>query len=728
MSDVFLKFQAELISRAKAASKQDGIDCQKIFDETNVFLKQHNVCAAGAALEKLDQIGLQFNLGVETVNDVGLEHIIDLVDATCKLSSPENKQAVVLQIVRTLSGTNDDRSALFGTNRQTEGLIPMSEIAGRFAANSITSMYKSDMGAMESFGIDMDRIQTDSRLNIAVTILRAQKSLLERVLPRVTVESAVLNIRVPSPEVYDLMASQSPSSAVRNSQQTRTPFIKLYKNPSVANTAPQSIVPLAVNDTNDVLLQDGVIKVGSRANLWDLAAVANKPQYSNFDFTDLVSEGGMVQSVFVQASRTVGGTTTTELFEIPAKFLATSYFVGTSTNIVDSADRIANLKLITTLNSASTTSTGASTTLLSAYAAPAEIQLTVGLTANLNLKSADISANGGIQTSLVATDGTTIASAIATDYSGLSFQIVGYQPDLQYSEENLRKMSLAVRMNARQISWEIPVGRMIAVDYSLGQQTPEEVLQIVSATTSIGNDDRGLVVIRSKLEDTYARVQYELANPQIGYYDQLAYSYAAGTLSLPYVVEGEIDFSDVANMRESERLSDIHSRLKSFVLGAVADIHNQSLFQHNLDPNERTVFKIITSTLIRDLLFDIPQYHNALKDIAQTATNADFSMDLPNGDRLDVVGTNFEEYTGLMLMFPIREAKPTDVTSFASIKDAGTFVAQYTPVSNGAANKRVVTSSRELPYVTNPVGALFTIKSLPVNVLPYISGLQNAAF
>jgi len=178
-------------------------------------------------------------------------------------------------------------------------------------------------------------------------------------------------------------------------------------------------------------------------------------------------------------------------------------------------------------------------------------------------------------------------------------------------------------------------------------------------------------------------------------------------------------------MREAERLSDLHSYVTSRILALIADAHNKSMYTENFEPGERARYKVMTSGPIAEVLFGITQYWNTLDDKAAVAENSYYSIKLPNGTQLDIVKSNFEFFADTMMIIPVRDAKPDDVTSFGTVLDRGTFVGQYTPVSNGAANKRIVANSREILFPTNPLGFLITVSGLNTELAILTDGPGN---
>ena len=354
---------------------------------------------------------------------------------------------------------------------------------------------------------------------------------------------------------------------------------------------------------------------------------------------------------------------------------------------------------------------GATSTIFSSWTG---VNLLIELTfnANLNIKNGYTDGNGTIAASL-QTNLSSVPSAVQTAFGELTFQVVAWSPYLFFSEENMRKTSAAVRMNWKEMEFLIPPGRNFIVDYSLmGQELGADVTNTVSEVINIGNSWRSVNIMNNTLTSVYNRLQYQLSNPDIDYYSSVQQDYAAGTLSLPHVQMLSLDVSQAAVMRESERLSDLHNYVTARILALIADGHNKSMYTENFEPGERARYKVITSGPIAEVLFGITNYWNTLDDKVAVAEGSSYSLKLPNGTQLDIVKSNFMFFANKMLIVPVRDAKPDDVTSFGTILDRGTFVGQYTPVSNGAANKRIVANSREILFPTNPNGYIITVTGL----------------
>ncbi len=702
----FEKFRKNFIALQMKAGASDTeiVTAQEVFQKTNLFLTEHQMIQAmpQAALEAMEYAP-KLVTSTASYDGMDMDVINQLVDS-CKVDQ-DRKISCALEVARILTGSNESPHTFLDRGKPNAKQVPLRQI---YSGQSMAMIQGQAREAIESFGEYSDRVTSDSRLAVSLTILRAHRSLIDRVLPRKAAEDPVVIIKIPSPEVYNLATSQNPVAAVRYSG--RQPLITLYRVPDMVNTQPQQIVPLKAND-NLVpagLHADGQVNVGEKVNLLDMTLQANTIGFSSVDWTDLVSDGGSVGSLLLSVTNSVGPVT--ELYTISTQFLRNAQFT-TQTNVQDSADRTANIRTKVNLTAGSLMSNGSASAIFANFA-NVNVLLEITFNANLNLKNSYVDGAGSIMQSINST--ASIAGGVQTTYNTLSFSLVAWSPFLFFSEENMRKTTAAVRTNYKEQEFLIPVGRNFVVDYSLmGQEVGADVTGVTSNVIGIGNSARSVNIIENTLTSVSARLTYEAANPDIDFYTSAANDYAAGTLSLPHVFVGNLDLTSAAVMRESERLSDLHSYVTSRLLALIADGHNKSMYTENFEPGERARYKCVCSGPVAEVLFGIKQYWNTLDDdLERGADQSDYSMKLPNGTQLDVIKSNFEMFANKILMVPVRDAAPTDVTSFGQILDRGTFVGNYTPVSNGAANKRIVANSREIVFPTNPLGYIITVQGL----------------
>ena len=727
---VFESYRAKFLEHTARVSPKDVVTVEDIFSKTHNFLAQNLFTTRNAApgLENLTKIPELITNGTSALENLTVDILDGFMDA-CKVPD-ETRATCALEVARILSGSTSDPRAFVDKGRSNAKQIKLDQVYG---PSSISMINRDGSKAIESFGEYSDRVTSDSRLAITITVIRAHKSLMDRVFGRKASEDPVVIIKIPSPEVYNLELSQNPVASVRYTA-ARQPLITLYRNPDVVNTQPQQVIPQKANDTATPagLIANDLIVAGQKVNLLDLTLNANTIGYQAADWTDLISDGGSVDSIVIQVTQTpTSGPAVVEQYTFSTRYLRQAQFT-TQTNVQDSGDRAANIRTKWNLtagalpNVANTLTVGTTPSTIFSTFTGVNVALDVVFNANLNIKTSFVDGNGSIASSLYTTL-SSVPSGVNTIFGQLTFQIIGWSPYLFFSEENMRKTTAAVRMNYKEQEFLIPVGRNYIVDYSLqGQEVGEDVTDTVSKVINIGNSIRSVHILNDTLTAVYNRLVYEQNNPNIDYYKSVAQDFAAGTLSLPHVYIGTIDLSHASVMRESERLSDLHSYLTSRLLALIADGHNKSMYTENFEPGERARYKAITSGPIAEILFGITQYWNTLDDKVAVAENSSYSLKLPNGTQIDVIKSNFQFFANTIILVPIRDAKPDDITSFGVILDRGTFVGQYTPVSNGAANKRIVANNREILFPTNPNGYIITVAGLQteLQILTDDSGLE----
>ena len=343
------------------------------------------------------------------------------------------------------------------------------------------------------------------------------------------------------------------------------------------------------------------------------------------------------------------------------------------------------------------------------------MQITVDVTSKLNLSSGNISGTGTVEAKVIPAAGQTdVDATAAADFKNMTFTLVGYAPELFFDEENMRKTNIAVRVKTKQNEFTIPNGRNYVFDLALQQETDQSTLSMVSTVSSLGNSIRGLTIIESTLNEVADQLEFLQENPEMASLVDPRNMSIASSVVIPAVVRGTLNLNDGNTyvMRESERLTEGHARLRQTLLYALAQINAKSLYTNQLGAGETTVFKVVTHSLIKDLLIGIKDYHAVLDDKASKNGSGDISLYLPNGIRLDVVSTNFTNLEDTLLIFPIRESDPTSVTSFGTIRDRGNYTAQYNPINQQGVTRRVVQNTREIVMPTNPIGGILTIQGL----------------
>lgn len=575
------------------------------------------------------------------------------------------------------------------------------------------------MPSQEAFGVATDRVLPDIRSSLTVTLLQFCRGFIDRIMHRRTSDTPYVKYTVPYAEVYDMLKTNDKDHNVRNNEGI-IPFINLYQDPKAVSNALQPIVPLLQNAESDEIYSDGFIKINRRANIFDAARLADKLGYSHTNWTDLVSENVLFDSVLVQLTKG----NKTEIIQIPLINYSDARF-NMRPNIRDSGERAGLLKRRFALTSATKTVENAPSELLAKCTNNDYIELRIVLQGDINLKYGDVETLGNNTIKTVNRLGESVAPDVVTAADGLTAALLAVSIDARYSEENLRKSNLAVRSNVRTLDYEISNGRNVMVDYSIQQEVPDFIMPLVNETISLGQDHRALDVIVRQLLHVYDEVNAEATNPELtDRLEKIGFEYAASQKVRPTVYLNTIDLSNVDTIRSSDILGDIRQYVEWQLMNLVALTYQNSLYKHEIERGETPKFKVLTSSVILETILAIPHIHEHLykneKDAAPAET--EYQRVLPNGTILDCVTTTFNSVRDKIIMIPYRDNAPESELNFGHNHDYGMFIAHYNPQIENSVNKRLYANARTMVITTNVVGLYLTVTGLDQFINMFATG------
>lgn len=659
-----------------------------------------------------------------TVKDLAMECLGDLPERNIKSTVSE---------IAAIMSNKDMRSVAFENLRDVpDNCLDLYDSVGaraygHFAARNTGLNSLKESLSNESFGATINDLNINNRLAVAVSILRNFSSTIDKLFARVTDESNTVTMTIPSPVLFSLERMNYHKSTVRNDPHNWVPLVNLHAEPGMANTSPQPVMEnintANDDDPNEKYLDEtslpgkiALMANGKIMNLSDLSANANRYGYDNTNHTDSIAEGGSVKTIIVRATQ--GSTSETILVKVGglpgARFITLANNSDSSETAVIMNDQPFNV------NSGTTTPDGKPTQIFKNLG-KANIRLSINFDASLRLKYCDIRGSGSI-TPYITPLGGVSEDAAASDMQSASqliknvkFEVVSFIPELFFNEENLRKTTVSARVDWVQRAFQIPQGKNFTVDTAMTQSKEEGAIEAVQTAMSIGNSDRGMSVLESRLEETADILESAKSNPEVYRINRLQNLSYAGTLCRPYVLRAEADYNqlNVSVMRESERLTDKHAKMSQILLNGLANVATRSLYTTSMNPGERVVFKALMHSVTADLLFGIPSYHPTLEDAVPKANGADYSFVLDNGTRIDVVKTNFHNWQGKIAVIPSREDDPTDILNFATIRDRGVFAGTVNGADyNGSTVIRDVVNSREFVLVTNPIGMILNVENV----------------
>ena len=642
--------------------------------------------------------------------------IKDLLDRAC---IPPEKQYEAAQAVACLlsrwKSCNGD-NAMFITQHFSHGGKEVNSADIQRSNNLVfaPSLFGeiSNIGVIpgtEAFGANIDKVIPDVRTTLAVTLLQFHRGLLDRIIHRRSSGSPYVHYTVPYAEIYDMLKSYDSDHKVRNDGDHRQTFLSLYNNPAPVSNELQMIIPLVQNDTEGLLLADGVVKTNVSANLFDLSVLKDQIGKDHYNYTDLVSENVRLQSIIVD----VTDGTNQERIEIPVSKLNDAR-LNMLPNTNDSGNRGTVVEHDLAFKKTQKTADGHDSVIFAGLTDTDYIRARLSFTAQINLKYSDVQGYGFIAFQAYNVNGAAIAPDVATLAANLNMTVVGYTIDARYSEENLRKSNLAINSHIRTFDFEISNGRNIMVDYSLEEQAPNYLMSLVTEAISLGQDHRGIDVIVSTLMHVYNVTNEENEDPKLrSRLDRIGFQFPAGQLVQPAVYINVLDLTQMDNIRSGDFLGDMRSFVELFFMHHFALLYANTFYKHALNAGESPLFKVFTSPIILELCFSIPHYHNHLnKTEPVDGSTVEYRRVLPDGTILDCVTSTFNYLRDKIVCIPYRADDPESVLNFGSNWDYGTYVANYTPQMQNAAWKRIFANARTMVIPTNPIGMYFSVKGL----------------
>lgn len=574
----------------------------------------------------------------------------------------------------------------------------------------------------ETFGATMDTVIPDLRMALTVVLVKPHKGVMSRLIARRTLTGAFITYTITRNEHYNLQDSQNVDSAVRNGYEHRHNLVELYRNPDPTDMTLTRVVPLKARDVDGTLLaDDGIIKFGVDLNLFDMVTAANNPSRKGFNQTDLISEGVIVDYIHLKVTGD-----TEETYRIPVSSLPKARLVHVQTSEQYSGDRETTLLVNIPLHQDAVTAEGKKSEVFAALDSHKEyIMLTVKASVQCDLMTGDVGSMVSYTARVVSSKrDVPPTEETKTLLEGLTFELVGYELDARYSEENLRQIDRAARSTTYVVSYECPQGKTIIVDFSMQQSLPEQVLNVAQEFQSIGIDHRNTQMFLKTMRDVHdsnlMSRNDELFTAHVKG-KNINRSYVSGQQVNPEIFIGSIDLDQVVSIRDSDTPGDIRQHVENSLVKILSIVHYRSQYLTQLDGNKIPTYKILTSSTILENCLALPHIHDhfmpnaSREDLFKNKdlnSPVEYSRVLMSGVKIDVITSAFYYLENIMMIIPYIEGDPNNVLQFAHNWDMGQFVANYTPVDINQVNRRVFMNTREWPIITCPVGAIVHVQNL----------------
>lgn len=683
-----------------------GVDAKDVFSigestfkAVDQFLTQHNaIKASRSGVVAAANENMTLDTAVQAFSINGLKTLVE----SCGVGAAYVKPACesILNIMdRMLGGASwvdQSKEADHTDGSQSRGLESMysSDITGILGGNLAPSS--------EAFGVNVDMAVPDMKVAITVAIMNFHTRLVPRMFPTRTTTQPNVSYTKETLEVYDLSGNTG----------DRAKLIDLYADPMFAKNELKRIVARMGKDPQgQVLVADGILKFGVKANLLRLSINSDLVGYEHINRTDLIAENVLVD--FIRVKLTKGSTE--EFFDV--KVPLSQNRLTRMVNANDSAMRNADINFRAMLRAGAKTVTGEVSTILADLVdentGDASVVLDLTVKPTVSLKFGDANCLGSVQFSVRHDSDNAALTATQSGVVG-GVELVGYCLDARFSEENLRKTCIAVMSHRQPFSYDIPIGRNYAFDYAIGQTNAEENATNLTKIIGIGQDRIALDVAIRTLEDVNDRLKVAGANP-VDAPEYVGTNYVAGDKVRPSIFIGTLDLTKLNVIRDSDRAGDIKQKAISMLTAATSKILQESYLQQQLGGSTVATFRAVTSIEVLGNVIGMPHIHNHMdkEDARNIGDGVEYVLVLPNGVKIEFITSTFTDMRAKMVMWPIVAGNGESELNFAHNWDYGTMVAHYTP-SGQAAHHRLFANIRELPIVTNPVGLIIDVKGMDI--------------
>ena len=595
---------------------------------------------------------------------------------------------------------------------------------GQAEARPLTSIYSSDIAGIlnstsvagqEAFGTNVDMAVPDMKVAITVAIMNYHVRLIPRVMPTRSTTQPNVSYTKEWLEVYDLTGNTKDSQRL----------VDLYADPSFARN---ELKLIEINPGNDPELKfinsDGTLKFGPKANILELSTVENKYGYSHINRTDLIADN--VQVKFVRVALTHNGGEA-EYFDCEVPISKNRLTRAVNAN--DSAVRNADIKFRTYLRKGAMMTNGAPSGILSNLGDNEAFVLDFNVKPSISLKWGIADCLADVSVSVRHDVDNAQLSGFATSLMNAgALSLIGYQLDARFSEENLRKTSIAVMTHRVPFSFDIPIGRNYVFDYAIGQVNAEENATNLTKVIGLGQDKVALELGIRTIEDVFDRLHISSINP-VDRPEYIGTNYVAGDKVRPSIFIGDLDLTNLETIRDADRAGDIKQKAISMLTAATSKILQESFLQQQLGGDTTATFKAITSIEIIGNVIGMPHIHDHMSkdDARNVGDGVEYVLVLPNGVKIEFVTSTFDDMRDKIVMWPTIPNNTESELHFAHNWDYGCMVAHYTP-SGEAAHHRLFGNIRELPIVVDPIGLIIQVKGIEIANGIAIDGVVRPTF
>ena len=633
---------------------------------------------------------------------LGAEQIVDLCKK-CHVAQ-EHLGAAAKRVANLLNRTlgKKEGSAFQEYRAKAISNEPTIGLENLYSADLLRSL--SISGSLETFGINMDRVQPDLKTILTIALLQFHTNLTPRMVQIKTVTQGNVTIVRENLQVFDMSKDDKMPTRV----------IDLYRDPSLVSVAAQRIKPLKTADgKNDAfLVADDVYKFNKVINMFDVSLDTTKPGWDKYNHTDLVEDNIVLDGILVKIANTdAEGKAFFRLIPIPASR-------GRLTQISnDAASTLRRLAL--DRFPVRVVSTDAAQTLVTAAGYESDdsviadlkdgVGLAIDLHVNVDVDRKTSVLSAGVWTGDLAIKGGALSDTDrAAMLAKFSVEAVGFTLDARFNEDNKRKTSIRAELVRRSMSYELPSGRNFVIDSAIGQDGVVNAAAHLAQLEHIGRDHNNLKIIEDTMKSVHD--QNVAMNNDKEVRDSLANQFAAGDLVNQLVFTDTFNLDGMYGIRSADASGDIKQYVKQYFNRLTTELLAKTFFDKQLSENATVVFRVVTSNQILGDLFQLHQIHEHLDNDKPGTGGVEHVVVLDNHVVLEIVTTTFESMASKIIMIPYLASAQDSILNFGTDYDQGTLVGAISyAAENSAAFHRMFSTTRELLIPTNVIGAVIDV-------------------
>ena len=579
------------------------------------------------------------------------------------------------------------------------------------------------VGSLESYGFTEQNHKTDMRAAVMINTNNYLTGLVDRLFDRVSAPTGKIQFNIQNIIKYDYAKNKSMTATERDSD-LELSYVELNKDPSSINTKSMPVEFTA--GSHDWTFSTGkLLKINNEFNIFDATRSSTKIGFDHAGESDRLSEGGKINNIYVEITTAAN---VSRVYKVNVKFNDGSYFTKPE-NMKDGSQRIVNISLINhpiVTEDAIAEHRGSGqddgdADHLAAITGGQAIAISGTISGTLNLRTGVIeivttNLNNWdvIDTATGATSTVTASTSVKTAIAGTNgkIEVVAYDMDLQFTEENIRKATVGIRTNNITKVAKVPHGKTYIFEtQALPNQTGlESLIDTSKNIIGLGNADKTLTIIEDFIDNGVTALKVAKMQPKSTTYNNFNSNFVSSNKILPAIMTKTISFDQFANRRELEKTHDAYAVLERELKSIISKLDEDSCYSTVLSAGEKTRYVAVTHNRIIQTIIS-PMTPNSQSEKPSRSGMHKAVIQVGQDAIVEFHGVSFDDYVNKMWMVPVRQSNRGDTTSFAINLDVGTFLGNFIS-GNTAVSKKHIINSREIIFITTPVAAKITFEHI----------------